>query len=318
VLLQPPARSRILLALTPATLLAVAIAVVALARVHLGHPPGFGLQDLVGVGMGGYTDIAGAIGVARPTLLDELTVQLTWPVVLLGVIGLAASVTVGGWRQRWLLLMGLAPMLLIGLLARFWYSRYLLFTLPPLIVCAACGWQRLAASAGRWRHAVGFGVLALCVGLMGQQSLRLILSPVTAHWSALDRFQYFQGWGSGYGYPEAAKFIRAAPQAPAMIYALDGHSAYQLRNYLPAQWRNRVEPVFYGQDGAELRSQAARLQNLLSRTPAWIIIPELLLQRYLESSFGEPDAGRLGLVEIARFDRPGAGTPLALYQVMPP
>jgi 4-amino-4-deoxy-L-arabinose transferase-like glycosyltransferase len=314
-LLRPPALTRILAVLTPAALLALAIAVVAIIRIHLGRLPGFGLQDLAGIGMGGYTDIAEAIGIARPTLFGELTAQLTLPVVLLGAIGLAVSAVAGDWRQRWLLLMGLLPMLAVGLLARFWYSRYLLFTLPPLIVCATCGWQRLALSAGHWRRAVGLGALALCLGLMSAQSARLIATPITARWSALDRFQYFEGWGSGYGYPEAAKFIREAPQAPPMIYSLDGHGAYQLRNYLPEQWRTRVEPVIYGQDGSELRTQPARLQNLLGHTPAWIIVAEPLLERYLKLSFGEIDTARVSLVEIARFDKPGSGGPLALYRI---
>jgi hypothetical protein len=266
--------------------------------------------------MGGYTDIASTIGIARPTLIGELTAQLTWPVVVLGVIGLAVSAAAGGWRQRWLILMGLIPMLAIGLLARFWYSRYLLFTLPSLIVGATCGWQRLSLIAGRrWSPAVRFGVLALCVGLMGQQSALLIFSPIAASWSVLDRFQYFEGWGSGYGYPEAAKFIREAPDAPLMIYSLDGHSAYQLGNYLPAHWRSRVEPVFYGPDGHELRNQSARLQNLLNRTPAWIIVPEPLLQGYLNSSFGRMNLEQVNLREIAKFDKPGSRARLAIYQV---
>jgi hypothetical protein len=315
VLLRPPALGRMLLALTPAAMLALAIVVVALVRVRLGHPPGFGLQDLVGVGMGSYTDIVGAIGVARPTLLDELTAQLTWPVVLLGVVGLGVSAVSGDWRQRWLLCTGLIPLLTIGLLARFWYSRYLLFTLPPLIVCATCGWRRLATSAGRWRLALSCVVLVLCAGLMGQQSARLIFNPIGARWSALDRFQYFGGWGSGYGYPEAANFIRSTPRAPSMIYALDGHSAYQLRNYLPAPWRSRVESVFYGPDGRELRSQPEKLRNLLSHTPAWIIIAEPLLQRYLDSSFGRMNSAQLELRPIAEFDKPGGRARLAIYVV---
>ena len=316
-LLRPPALSRILLAFTPGALLALAIIVMAVVRVRLGHPPGFGLSDLIGVGMGSYTDIAGTIGVARPTLLGELTAQLTWPVVSIGVVGLGVSAVSGDWRQRWLLCVGLVPMLIIGLLARFWYSRYLLFTLPPLLVCATHGWQRLAtAGSGRWRMAVSSGALVLCAVLMARQSALLIFNPIAARWSALDRFQYFGGWGSGYGYPEAANFIRATAPAPSMIYALDGHSAYQLRNYLPAPWRSRVESVFYGPDGRELRSQQEKLRNVRDHAPAWIIIAEPLLQRYLTSSFGETDSARVDVREIARFDKPASVTKLALYQVV--
>jgi hypothetical protein len=265
--------------------------------------------------MGGYTDIAGTIGIARPTLIDELTVQLTWPVVIVTVIGLTASAVVGDWRERWLLLAGLIPMLAIGLFARFWYSRYLLFTLPPLIICATIGWQRLSLNFGRFGTGARVGILALCAGLLGQQSVALIRNPLAARWSALDRFQYFQGWGSGYGYPEAAGFILASAEAPRMIYSLDGHSAYQLRNYLPAPWSSRVATADYGHDGVRLRDSTARLENLLRDAPVWIVIADQLLREYLDADFGREGVRRLNLRRVTAFDRPGSRSQLAIYEV---
>jgi hypothetical protein len=206
-------------------------------------------------------------------------------------------------------------MLAIGLLAAFWYSRYLLFTLPPLMTAAVCGWQTLALRAQPLGRALQWAALGVCVGFMGQQSARLILDPESARWSPLDRFQYFEGWGSGYGYPEAANFLLAAPHAASMIYSLEGHSAYQLRNYLPAQWARRVSPIYYGQDGKLLGTESARLQTLLSSAPVWIISAEPLLERYLQSSFGPLSAQRIDLRPIARFDKPGARAKLALYEV---
>ena len=314
-LLHPPVLAKVLAAHVPAALLALAVAVTAITRLVHGQPPGFGLQDLLGVGMGQYQDIATVIGVQRPNLVDELTAQLSWPVAALALIGLAASALSRDWRLRWLIVVGAFPMLGIGLLAKFWFSRYLLFSLPPLIVGAAYGWRRLAQHAGRLRLPVELAVLTVCAGFMGYQSALLIFDPAAASWSALDRFQYFEGWSSGYGYPEAARFVLEARDAPQMVYSLDGHSAYQLRNYLPAQWSSRVRPIFYGPDGKALPSETARLENLLSRTPAWIIIPEQLLQGYLDSSFGRTNSERINLQRIATFDKPGSRARLAIYEV---
>jgi hypothetical protein len=102
-----------------------------------------------------------------------------------------------------------------------------------------------------------------------------------------------------------------------MIYALDGHSAYQLRSYLPMQWRTRVSPVFYGQDGRMLRSEEGRWRNLWSTPSAWIVISPQLLSRYLDASFGPAHASQLALHAVATFDKPGGHTQLALYQVLP-
>ena len=327
-LLHPPVVAKVLAAHAPAVLLALIVAVTDIIRVARGQSPGFGLQSVIGVGMGQFQSITTVIGVPRPNLVDELTAQLSWPVAALALIGLAASALSPDWRPRWLIVVGVLPLLGIGLLAKFWYSRYLLFTLPPLIVGAVSGWRRLSQHArvlartdvSRCRRVllrlpVESAALAACVGFMGYQSALLIFDPPAATWSALDRFQYFEGWGSGYGYPEAARFVLGARDAPQMIYSLDGHSAYQLRNYLPAQWSSRVSPIFYGPDGKALGSQTARLENLLNHTPAWIIIPEPLLQGYLDSSFGRADSARINLQRIATFDKPGSRARLAIYDV---
>ena len=316
-LLAASGLKRLLVAHAPAVMLAIAVAVVAYFRWRSGRTPGFGLQDLFGIGLGQYQNIGAGGGGPRPNLIRELTTQLSAPVAILALIGLMASAFWGGWRERWLIAMGALPMLAIGLLTEFWFSRYLLFTLPPLIVAGVSGWRSLAVRAGRLQRPLEWSALALCVGFMLPQTTRLILEPAAANWSPLDRYQYLEGAGSGYGYPEAARFILAAPAAPAIVYALDGHSAYQLRNYLPPAWNARVTPIYYASDGKELRSETERFANLSGRAPAWLIISPQLLPRYLTSSFGATNADRIGLRPLALFDKPGQRTQLALYEVTP-
>jgi hypothetical protein len=314
-LLRPPVVTKLLAAHVPVALLALVVIIVAIIQARRGRPLGFGLQDLLGIGIGRYHGIAEVIGIPPIKLADELIVQLSLPVVVIGLIGLAAGVLRGDWRQRWLTAVGAVPMLGIGFLAEFWFPRYLLFTLPPLIVAAVSGWRRLALRTGRFRQPIEFVILSVCVGFMGYQSALIVFNPAAARWSPVDRFQYFEGWSSGYGYPEAAKFVLETPNAPLMIYSLDGHSAYQLLTYLPAAWKSRVKPIFYGQDGKGLNSEDARLANLLSRTPAWIVISEQLLQSYLDSSFGRNNLGQIDLHQIASFDKPGSHGRLAIYAV---
>jgi 4-amino-4-deoxy-L-arabinose transferase-like glycosyltransferase len=312
-LLRRPVASRLLAAHIPALLLALAVSAIAAFRVQRGQPPGFGIQDLLGIGAGSYSDIAGVIGVARPDLLTELTAQLSWPVTILAAIGLVGGAS-RDWRYRWLACAGAVPMLCIGLGAHFWYSRYLLFTLPPLIVVSVHGWQALAMRAARFRRLIECGLIAIFVGFMGRQTALIIGNPAAAGWSSLDRFQYFEGWGSGYGYPQAARFLLQSADTPARVYALDGHSAYQLRTYLPASWSGRVGTIAYGHDGGVLRSEKARIDGLFSQTPVWLVVSPQLLQQYLAASFGA-GAAELDLREVASFDKPGARAQLAIYDV---
>jgi 4-amino-4-deoxy-L-arabinose transferase-like glycosyltransferase len=314
-LLRPPALRNLLGAHAPAVLLAAGVVVAAFIRVRSGHTAGFGLQDLVGIGAGRYHDIAATTGIDRPNLATELSSQLSWPVTVIWFLGLVAAACLNDWRKRWLIVIGLLPMLGIGLLAKFWFPRYLLFTMPPLIIAAVGGWQGLSLRAERFRRPVQLGALAVCVGFMGRQSAFIILNPPGARWSPVDRFQYFEAGGSGYGYPEAAQFLLRETNPPEMIYSLDGHSAEQLRAYLPASWAQRINPVFYGQDGRELRSDDERVENLLNHAPVWIIISEGLLQGYLASTFGSANIDRINLRQVAVFDKPGSRARLAVYAV---
>ncbi len=315
-LLRPPGSTRLLAAHAPVVLLALVVTVTAVVRVGRGQSPGFGLQDFIGIAAGRYDNISAVTGVPRPNLVAELAAQLSWPVTTIGLVGFAAGALLNDWRQRWLIAVGAVPMIGIGVLAEFWFPRYVLFTLPPLIIGAAAGWRTLSLRARRFRQPVEFGILAICVGLMARQSALIIQNPAAAMWSPSDRFSYFEGWSSGYGYPEAAKFLLEVPDAPRMIYSLDGHSAYQLLTYLPAEWRSRVRPISYGQNGRVLASEDARVQNLLAQIPVWIIIPEPLLAGYLDSSFGRMTR-QLKLRQIAAFNKPGLHSRLVFYEVTP-
>jgi hypothetical protein len=324
LLLMPSRERRLLLqrnaaalayAQLPVIALALLAAVVAAVRLRHGHSAGFGLTDFAGIAMGRYENIAAATGVPKSRLTDELAAQLSWPVIAIALVGIVAAARFGAWRLRWLIAMGIFPMLGIAFLAKYWFSRYLLFTLPPLIVSAVCGWDELARRTRRFGRSLRWTAWVVCVGFMGRQSAAIVLAPASAHWSALDRFQYFEGSPSGYGYPEAAKFLTEAPHAPSRIYSLDGHSAYQLLCYLPAPWIDRVKPVFYGDDGRLLESQQARLAQVLERTPVWIIVSDQLRDRYLDSEFGASASTLIRLRPIAHFDKPGSRSQLVIYEI---
>jgi hypothetical protein len=150
---------------------------------------------------------------------------------------------------------------------------------------------------------------------MGYQSARIIFDPGSANWSRVDRIQYFEAPGSGFGFPEAARFVLESPAAPRMIYSLDGYSAQQLLTYLPANWRGRVKPIYYGDNGEFLRSDEARLENLLERTPVWLIVPEQLLPGDLAASLGRLKPEQIKLRQMAAFDKPGLHARLAIYEV---
>jgi hypothetical protein len=315
-LLEKSARTQMLIALTPVLTVAIAVIGTVLVQLYLGRAPGFGMTILLGVGFGQFTDIAKTFGVPGVYLTTELAAQFSWPVLIIAAIGIVAGTVLGDWRERWLIAMGLFPMLCLGAFATFWYPRYLLFTLPPLIIAAVSGWRALATRLQRFTIAIEVTVLAICAAFMGKQSTLLIADPISARWSKIDRVQYFEGWGSGYGYSDAAQFILAASNAPPTIFSLDGHGAYQLKTFLPREWKDRVRPAFYATDGDVLRTPEQQLNNVIDASPTWALVSEELLGSYLDSTFGSSRA-LLQLRLIRRFERPGTRSKLALYEVTP-
>jgi uncharacterized membrane protein len=76
-LLHQPGLTKVIAAHVPATCLALAVLLTAILRLQHGQSPGFGLQDLIGVGLGHYEGIETTMGVPRPSLIGELTAQLS-------------------------------------------------------------------------------------------------------------------------------------------------------------------------------------------------------------------------------------------------
>src|SRR5262249_8974603 len=98
------------MAYLPIVSLLIAVAFVAATQWRRGQPLGFGFEDFAGVGLGRYQNVATALGIPKINLLDELSAQLSWPVVVLATIGLCVSAIFADWRFRWLIAMGLIPM----------------------------------------------------------------------------------------------------------------------------------------------------------------------------------------------------------------
>jgi hypothetical protein len=306
---------RLVWAFVPAVLLAASVVITALIQVRLGKAPGFGFSLLAGIGMGGFQDPTTLLGIPKMSVLAELSAQLSRPVMAIGSVGILVSALLGRWQERWLTLVGSIPLLGLGLFAEFWYPRYLLFPLPPLILGAVLGWRIVHTRFQSGGRLLSITALVVAIFFLGRQSMLLIYDPPAANWSQLDRISYFEGWSSGYGYPEAAQFLAQSRQAPAAIYSLDGHSAYQLRTYLGRDWETRIATIQYAMNGEVLPTPSARLQNVLSLAPVWIVASKQLLQRNLESSFGEQNLSRIELNPIAEFEKPGNRAQLVIYEL---
>jgi len=134
----------------------------------------------------------------------------TWPVTLAGLGGVALGVVKRRGPELLLAAASLAPVAAFVTLSFYWYPRYILFATVPFLVLAARTFVLLAERAARLsgRPPVWLAAL-LAVALVPavRFDAALLADPVRAPLPRLERFQYVDGFSSGYGCPEAVAWL---------------------------------------------------------------------------------------------------------------
>jgi hypothetical protein len=116
------------------------------------------------------------------------------------------------------------PFLLFALFSQPWSARYVLPTLPPLLILVAGGIDAVAArlkpSLGRFTAFV----LTALISLPGVSFDRdLLLDPAGAPFPRADRLQLVTGWPSGYGVRElSARLKQEAGPGPLTAFVDTG------------------------------------------------------------------------------------------------
>ena len=298
-LLAPEGQLKLLVAYAPVGLLLCGVIVVVVLRLQLGLRPGFGL-----INIGYQTESVNRVATILANLhqlLDVLVVQVTWPVVILASVGVIFTFLKGNAYQRWLVIMGIVPIVGMMLVSSVWFARYLVFVVPPLIVGAVCGWGILLEPLGKAKNVVAAVLLVICGVLMGYQSVLIVLDPPSARGMG----GYVSGWTSGYGYPELAHYLQDAPDTPPVVYTLDIVTAMQLRAQLPGEWAERVQQLHIV-DGKYLNMEEKQ-SYLLTKAPTWLVAPQALDN---QDSFVANHLRRL-----IGFTRPYSQTQVTLYEV---
>ena len=142
-----------------------------------------------------------------PLAWEWISSYWTLPLLVLAGFALIAALLK---RERPALFLGgavLLPLAAFLAISTLWFPRYLVFLTPPLAILAARGLISLTrrfGASGRLR--------ALAVGLALFPAVRfdaaLWTSPAQAPFAAVERFQFVNGWPSGYGVNDTLQFFR--------------------------------------------------------------------------------------------------------------
>jgi hypothetical protein len=189
---------------------------------------------------------------------------LTLPVF--GMVGLAI---IGGWWQKesrlvtfFLVLSSVVPLVVLAVLAEVSFPRYFLFTLVPLLVLVGVQsvqlWQLMIK---RRKLNPGLALVGLVVFVPAFWfNWQTITQPASAVLPAVDRFQYIEGWASGYGVNETVVFLQAQAvdrpvNALTLLYPITAKDSLEVA--LQGDNRVQIQPILPPTAGLDNRIRRA-------------------------------------------------------------
>lgn len=159
-------------------------------------------------------------------IADWFPKLLTWPILLIGGIGVIRVI----WERNKLglivLLWGLIPLLLEMAFLRTFTARYLLSSIPPLLVIAGFGLENLLKKINI-RNTINKFVtnvikIIIIIAFISPLALwfdyLLLTNPQNANLPKAERIGYFEDWTAGYGFSEIAQYlVERKKQGPVVV-----------------------------------------------------------------------------------------------------
>jgi len=249
-------------------------------------------------------------------MLTGVGAYLTLPVLLMCGLSLALVLALRNKQGALLWTVGAIPVVaLLGSSSGFLPPRYFLFIVSPVLLCVAWSIEQVSRATPRLLRRAGMfcdhpslrsrAAPAACVFLLAALSLQaarfdyyVLADPSRAPLPPVDKWQYVQGWSSGYGIPEAVRWLgdRATRAELAVITdRQDGIPLHGLLIYLQENPRVTI-----------------RGENLAEPLPATALGTETFVvvdtARFADFPLLNP-----GLDLIARYPKPGGHSAIEIY-----
>ncbi len=161
---------------------------------------------------------------------DYLLAYITLPIIFLAFYGLYLTISRNHYKGLVLLLWFLFPALVFSVVAKFSYSRWFLFSSPPLIIASGVAIAEIQGwffNIVRWKKGIlRHTLFSILMFLFFYPSLvfgyKLLVDPVHAPWVDSDKEQYIANEYSGYGIPELIRFFKTVGKKnPVTVFVTD-------------------------------------------------------------------------------------------------
>ena len=224
-------------------------------------------------------------------------------VAFLVVLGAAWSLLRGGPGDRLLVLAMLLPVGVFAVGARQLYPRYVLSATIPALVLAARGASETGVWLARRTPPATPGARWLIAAIAPLPALaacaQIVSEPVRAPLPAIERFQYIEGWPSGYGWREACDLIRRLGRTEA--------AGVQV---VTDEQQPQLAACFLRDSGVTVRRWRAAGRGRIAIPPG---APRVLLV----TSSAPAALEATGAQPMAEFPKPGGASQVRVYRLLP-
>lgn len=219
-----------------------------------------------------------------------LLVLLPWPVFLAAAFGLVMTFLSVPLTGLLLALWGIAPIVFQAAIGKVFTARYILFSIPTILLLAAYGISRIGMRSKAVRLAA---VLFLAVPILWTSGL-LVIAPERAPLPRNERHGYLEEWTSGVGLREIAEYLKARPGNTQILVGTEGFFGTTpdgLQIYLEGRKNIRVVGLAF-----PINEVPGSLKSALKDNEVYLVVNK--------SRFAISDPASEGLTLVASYDRP--------------
>lgn len=155
-------------------------------------------------------------------LADWFPKLITWPVLGFMVIGLWFIVRTK-YKLGWVIFFwAITPLLIQMAFLKTFTARYILFSIPPLLIIAAFGLEKLIEILTIKKHISLLLALLVILPMALLFDYTNLTKPEDLPLPPEERRGYFEDWTAGYGFPEIAQYLILQKQNGPVLIGTEG------------------------------------------------------------------------------------------------
>lgn len=149
---------------------------------------------------------------------------LTVPVLVAVIAGIVGTLIFKNRIGLVVFIWSLIPLIIQMFLLKTFTARYLLFSIPPLLVLGSWAIDLLLNHVSQSRRLIVMGVVAILLATATLNfNLKLLDDPATAPLPRAERRGYLEDWTAGYGFSEIAKFLKEQAKGSSVVVGTEGY-----------------------------------------------------------------------------------------------